>query len=176
MCWPSLCEVIRKIFHRNVYTYHSRCQFTDQFSPELLIFHSPLFQISINFHFGFTISPHFYIFIFLIVYSINCITQLITRRLDNNCSNEIHVGFKTNAEIDDLIWHINVSFFSFCRHSKSRTIHQDKTPVTGLAFRHSQRNTYLFVVTETCTLSFNLTGKEPRKVTGREDLACNYAD
>ncbi|XP_072041834.1 vacuolar protein sorting-associated protein 11 homolog [Amphiura filiformis] len=49
------------------------------------------------------------------------------------------------------------------RHSKSRTIHQDKTPVTGLAFRHSQRNTFLYVVTETCTLSFNLTGKEPRK-------------
>ncbi|XP_022091158.1 vacuolar protein sorting-associated protein 11 homolog isoform X2 [Acanthaster planci] len=49
------------------------------------------------------------------------------------------------------------------RHNKFKTIYQDKTPVTGLGFRHTQRNTVLFVATETSVSSFNLSGKDPHR-------------
>ncbi|XP_071958560.1 vacuolar protein sorting-associated protein 11 homolog isoform X2 [Antedon mediterranea] len=49
------------------------------------------------------------------------------------------------------------------RHSKTKTIHSGGKPVTGLYFRHTQRNTYLFVVTENMVLSYNVTGKDAKK-------------
>ncbi|XP_033108411.1 vacuolar protein sorting-associated protein 11 homolog isoform X2 [Anneissia japonica] len=49
------------------------------------------------------------------------------------------------------------------RHSKSKTIHGGGKPVTGLSFRHTQRNSFLFVVTENMVLSYNVTGKDARK-------------
>ncbi|XP_071804394.1 vacuolar protein sorting-associated protein 11 homolog [Asterias amurensis] len=49
------------------------------------------------------------------------------------------------------------------RHNKFKTIFQDKTPITGLAFRHSQRSNVLFVATETSVSSFSLSGKDSHR-------------
>ncbi|XP_070533237.1 vacuolar protein sorting-associated protein 11 homolog [Ptychodera flava] len=46
------------------------------------------------------------------------------------------------------------------RHTKSRTIHQESSKITGLAFRHSQKYVTLFIVSETNVLSVNLTAKD----------------
>ncbi|XP_077990077.1 vacuolar protein sorting-associated protein 11 homolog [Glandiceps talaboti] len=43
------------------------------------------------------------------------------------------------------------------RHTKTRTIHQDNSRITGLAFRHSQKYITLFIVCETSVVSVNIT-------------------
>ncbi|KAJ8020828.1 Vacuolar protein sorting-associated protein 11-like [Holothuria leucospilota] len=50
------------------------------------------------------------------------------------------------------------------RHSKPQSIYQEKSMVTGLAFRHSQYSTTLFVSTETSVISFGITNKGCNKV------------
>eukprot|EP00117_Sycon_ciliatum_P023495 scpid32393/ scgid19961/ Vacuolar protein sorting-associated protein 11 homolog len=50
------------------------------------------------------------------------------------------------------------------RHSKTRVIHSDKHPVTGLAFRHVSGQTVLFVATTDTITSYNLTHKDFRNV------------
>nr|XP_006822187.1 PREDICTED: vacuolar protein sorting-associated protein 11 homolog [Saccoglossus kowalevskii] len=46
------------------------------------------------------------------------------------------------------------------RHTKLRTIHQDKSRITGLAFKHSHKYSILFIASETNVLSVNITAKD----------------
>ncbi|XP_066929796.1 vacuolar protein sorting-associated protein 11 homolog [Clytia hemisphaerica] len=49
------------------------------------------------------------------------------------------------------------------RHSKARTIHEDKYPITGLAFKQVGNKIVLFVSTTEAVLSFNVTSKDHKE-------------
>ena len=61
-----------------------------------------------------------------------------------------------------VIWSISPSNFS--RHNKSRIVHESPKPVTALEFRTQGKHIYLFVVTEACVVSINISGKQDVKV------------
>ncbi|KAK7475894.1 hypothetical protein BaRGS_00032862, partial [Batillaria attramentaria] len=48
------------------------------------------------------------------------------------------------------------------RHSKQRAVYENSKPITGLAFRSSAKDVFLFVVTEFSVLSINITSKDTR--------------
>ncbi|XP_076437584.1 vacuolar protein sorting-associated protein 11 homolog [Babylonia areolata] len=48
------------------------------------------------------------------------------------------------------------------RHSKPRVVHEAGQPVTGLAFRSSGKDVFLFVVTEASILSINISSKDTK--------------
>ncbi|XP_074607896.1 vacuolar protein sorting-associated protein 11 homolog isoform X1 [Acropora palmata] len=50
------------------------------------------------------------------------------------------------------------------RHTKQRIVHQDKHPVTGLAFKQTSDGVILFVVTAEAVLSYSLSAKDRREV------------
>lgn len=50
------------------------------------------------------------------------------------------------------------------RHSKSRVIHQDKHPVTGLAYKNIQNNIIMFVTTSHSVIAYNISQKDHREV------------
>ena len=52
----------------------------------------------------------------------------------------------------------------FPRHNKSRIVHESPKPVTALEFRTQGKHIYLFVVTEACVVSINISGKQDVKV------------
>ena len=47
-----------------------------------------------------------------------------------------------------------------CRHSKPRVVHEGGRPITGLAFKSSGKDVYLFVVTEVNVCSINISNKD----------------
>ena len=47
-----------------------------------------------------------------------------------------------------------------CRHSKPRVVHEGARPITGLAFKSSGKDVYLFVVTEVNVCSINISNKD----------------
>lgn len=50
------------------------------------------------------------------------------------------------------------------RHSKQRTIHEDKYPITGLAYKQLGSKIILFVTTTETVMSFNLTAKDHKEL------------
>ncbi|KAJ8321881.1 hypothetical protein KUTeg_000352 [Tegillarca granosa] len=49
------------------------------------------------------------------------------------------------------------------RHSKVRTIHENQKPITGLAFKTSNKNTILFIVTDSNVISITIQSKQDQK-------------
>ena len=53
-----------------------------------------------------------------------------------------------------------IFFLLMCRHSKPRILHEAAQPITGLAFKSTGKDVYLFVVTEASVYSINVSNKD----------------